>query len=238
MESLQGKTALVTGAGKGIGRAVAVALAAEGVKVGLVARTDADLQVVAAEIVAAGGTAATAVADVADRTAVNLAVASVQQALGPVDILINNAGIGTFGKFLELEPEEWEHIIQVNLMGTYYVTRAVLPGMIARQAGDIINISSTAGQRGAAVTSAYSASKFAVLGLTESLMQEVRKHNIRVSALTPSTVATPLALENKLTDGNPEKVMQPEDLAEFIVAQLKLNRRIFIKEAGMWSTNP
>ena len=69
-------------------------------------------------------------------------------------------------------------------------------------------------------------------------MQEVRKHNIRVSVLTPSTVATPLALENKLTDGNPEKVMQPEDLAEFIVAQLKLNRRIFIKEAGMWSTNP
>ena len=238
MESLQGKTALVTGAGKGIGRAVALALAAEGVKVGLVARTDADLQTLAAEIVATGGTAATAVADVADRTAVNLAVASIQQELGPVDILINNAGIGTFGKFLELEPEQWEHIIQVNLMGTYYVTRAVLPGMIARQTGDIINISSTAGQRGAAVTSAYSASKFAVLGLTESLMQEVRKHNIRVSALTPSTVATPLALENKLTDGNPEKVMQPEDLAEFIVAQLKLNRRIFIKEAGMWSTNP
>jgi 3-oxoacyl-[acyl-carrier protein] reductase len=238
MESLQGKTALVTGAGKGIGRAVALALAAEGVKVGLVARTDADLQVLAAEIGAAGGTAATAVADVADRTAVNLAVASIQQELGPVDILINNAGIGTFGKFLELEPEQWEHIIQVNLMGTYYVTRAVLPGMIARQTGDIINISSTAGQRGAAVTSAYSASKFAVLGLTESLMQEVRKHNIRVSALTPSTVATPLALENKLTDGNPDKVMQPEDLAEFIVAQLKLNRRIFIKEAGMWSTNP
>jgi 3-oxoacyl-[acyl-carrier protein] reductase len=110
--------------------------------------------------------------------------------------------------------------------------------MITRQTGDIINISSTAGQRGAAVTSAYSASKFAVLGLTESLMQEVRKHNIRVSALTPSTVATPLALENNLTDGNPDKVMQPEDLAEFIVAQLKLNRRIFIKEAGMWSTNP
>jgi 3-oxoacyl-[acyl-carrier protein] reductase len=238
MESLQGKVALVTGAGKGIGRAVALALAAEGVKVGLLARTERDLQEVATEIIAAGGVAATAVADVADRTAVNVAVATIQQELGPVDILINNAGIGTFGKFLELEPEQWEHIIQVNLMGTYYTTRAVLPGMITRQTGDIINISSTAGQRGAAVTSAYSASKFAVLGLTESLMQEVRKHNIRVSALTPSTVATPLALENNLTDGNPDKVMQPEDLAEFIVAQLKLNRRIFIKEAGMWSTNP
>jgi len=128
----------------------------------------------------------------------------------------------------------WAH----NLMGVYYTTRAVLPQMIERKAGDIINISSTAGQKGAPVTSAYSASKFAVLGLTESLMLEVRKHNIRVSALTPSTVATDLAIEQNLTDGNPEKVMQPEDLAEFMVAQLKLNPRIFIKNAGMWSTNP
>jgi 3-oxoacyl-[acyl-carrier protein] reductase len=76
------------------------------------------------------------------------------------------------------------------------------------------------------------------MGLTESLMQEVRKHNIRVSALTPSTIATELAVSNKLTDGNPDKVAQPEDLAELIIAQLKLNRRVFIKEAGMWSTNP
>lgn len=76
------------------------------------------------------------------------------------------------------------------------------------------------------------------MGLSEALMQEVRKHNIRVSALTPSTVATELAISNKLTDGNPEKVMQPEGTAEFIIAQLKLNRRIFIKEAGLWSTNP
>ena len=76
------------------------------------------------------------------------------------------------------------------------------------------------------------------MGLSEALMQEVRKHNIRVSALTPSTVATELAINNKLTDGNPEKVMQPEDIAEFIIAQLKLNRRIFIKEGVLWSTNP
>ena len=238
MESLQGKVALVTGAGKGIGRAVALALATEGVNVGLLARTDSDLPSLAAEIATHGVKTCSVVVDVADRAAMEAAAAQIAQELGPVDILINNAGIGHFAKFMEMEPAQWEHIIQVNLMGTYYATRAVLPDMIARQTGDIINISSTAGQRGAAGTSAYSASKFAVLGLTESLMQEVRKHNIRVSALTPSTVATPLALENKLTDGNPEKVMQPEDLAEFIVAQLKLNRRIFIKEAGMWSTNP
>ncbi|KAA9338154.1 3-ketoacyl-ACP reductase [Hymenobacter busanensis] len=237
MQDLTGKIALVTGAGQGIGRAVALALATEGVHVGLLARSEDQLRAVAADIEALGGRAAVVPADVADLEAVTAAVAQVQQ-LGPIDILINNAGTAAFGKFLELEPAVWENIVRVNLMGTYYATRAVLPDMIARQTGDIINISSTAGKTGAAVTSAYSASKFAVLGLTESLMQEVRKHNIRVSALTPSTVATPLAVELKLTDGNPDKVMQPEDLAELIVAQLKLNRRVFLKEAGLWSTNP
>ncbi|MCB2378333.1 3-ketoacyl-ACP reductase [Hymenobacter sp. BT635] len=239
MQEIAGKTALVTGAGKGIGRAVALALAQEGVNVALLARTDSQLQEVAREIEALGkGKAVVVTADVADRAAVEAAVAQALAALGSIDILINNAGIGTFAKLVDMDPAEWEHIIQVNLMGTYYATRAVLPQMIERQGGDIINIASTAGQRGAATTSAYSASKFAILGLTESLMQEVRKQNIRVSALTPSTVATELAISNNLTDGNPDKVMQPEDLAEFIIAQLKLSRRIFIKEAGMWSTNP
>ncbi|UOQ78007.1 3-ketoacyl-ACP reductase [Hymenobacter sp. 5516J-16] len=238
MEVLTGKTALVTGAGKGIGRAIAVALAREGVQVALLARTESQLQEVAQEIAEFGGKAVAVTADVADRAAVEAAVAQALQELGSIDILINNAGIGTFAKLVDMDPAEWEKIIQVNLLGTYYTTRAVLPQMIARETGDIINIASTAGQRGAATTSAYSASKFAILGLTESLMQEVRKQNIRVSALTPSTVATELAISNKLTDGNPEKVMQPEDLAEFVVSQLKLNRRIFIKEAGMWSTNP
>jgi 3-oxoacyl-[acyl-carrier protein] reductase len=238
MESIRGKNALVTGAGKGIGRAVALALAAEGVNVGLLARTEEQLLEVARAVEAQGVKAAVVTADVADRAAVEAAVAQVQQLLGPLDILINNAGTAAFGKFLELTPEAWENILRVNVLGVYFATRAVLPQMIERQAGDIINISSTAGKNGAAVTSAYSASKFAVLGLSESLMQEVRKHNIRVSALTPSTVATPLAAELKLTDGNPEKVMQPEDLAELIIAQLKLNRRVFLKEAGLWSTNP
>lgn len=238
MESLKGKSALITGAGKGIGKAIAIALAKEGVNVGLLARTKAQLEEVAAELKAHGVKAAVAPADVTDINSVNEAVKQIGAELGPIDILINNAGIGKFGKFLELEPAEWENIIRVNLMGAYYVTRAVLPEMIERQTGDIINISSTAGQRGAAVTSAYSASKFALIGLSESLMQEVRKHNIRVSTLTPSTVATDMAIDLKLTDGNPERVMQPEDFAELIVAQLKLNRRVFIKEAGIWSTNP
>ncbi|NLU91108.1 3-ketoacyl-ACP reductase [Chitinophaga sp. Ak27] len=238
MESLKGKKALITGGGKGIGRALAIALAKEGVDIALMGRTAGSLEAVAKEVQANGVKAAYAVADVSDMAAVDTAVASLTKELGGIDILINNAGIAAFGGFLELTPTQWEQIIQVNLMGTYYVTRAVLPEMIARKAGDIINIASTAGQRGAPATSAYSASKFGLLGLTESLMLEVRKHNIRVSALTPSTIATDMAKNLQLTDGNPEKVLQPEDLAELVVAQLKLNRRVLLKSAGLWSTNP
>ncbi|MDQ0232514.1 3-ketoacyl-ACP reductase [Metabacillus malikii] len=237
-QSLQGKTALITGAGKGIGRATAIALAKEGVHVALLARTEQDLVNVAQEIKAFGVKTAIATTDVSSIEEVNAAVEKLKNELGSIDILINNAGIGKFGKFLELEPEEWKRIIDVNLLGVYYVTRAALPQLIEKNGGDIINISSTAGQKGAPVTSAYSASKFGLLGLTESLALEVRKHNIRVTALTPSTVATELAYKENLTDGNPEKVMQPEDLAEYIVAQLKLHPRIFVKSAGLWSTNP
>jgi 3-oxoacyl-[acyl-carrier protein] reductase len=238
MTDLKNKNALVTGAGKGIGKAIALALAKEGVNVILVARTQEEIDSVAAKVRSLRVKALAITADVADINSVNTAVEKALTEFGTIDILINNAGIAAFGKFLELEPTDWERIIQVNLMGTYYVTRAVLPNMIERQTGDIINISSTAGLSGNALTSAYSASKFAVLGLTESLMQEVRKHNIRVTALTPSTVATDMAKELKLTDGNTEKVMQAEDMAELIIAQLKLNRRVFIKNSSIWSTNP
>ncbi|MCM3782660.1 3-ketoacyl-ACP reductase [Neobacillus mesonae] len=238
MQDLRGKTALITGAGRGIGRATAVYFAKEGIHVGLIARSMENLENVAAELKDYGVRVSIASADVADMESVNKAVHHITNELGPIDILINNAGTSKFGGFLDLEPAEWENIIKVNVLGVYYVTRAVLPQMIERKTGDIINISSTAGQKGAPVTSAYSASKAAVLALTESLMFEARKHNIRVSALTPSTVATDMAVELNLTDGNPEKVMQPEDLAEYMVAQLKLNPRIFIKTAGMWSTNP
>lgn len=238
MTNLQNKNALITGAGKGIGKAIALALAKEGVNVILLARTQADVDQLAIETSALGVKSLALSADVSDMNAVNEAVEKALSEFKTIDILINNAGIGSFGKFLELEPSTWERIIQVNLMGTYYVTRAVVPNMIERQTGDIINISSTAGLNGNALTSAYSASKFAVMGLTDSLMQEMRKHNIRVTALAPSTVATDLAIDLKLTDGNPEKVMQSEDVAELIIAQLKLNRRVFIKNSSIWSTNP
>jgi len=238
MESLQGKNAIITGAGKGLGKAIAIALVAEGVNVGLMGRTKKDLISLAEELESYNVKVSVATADVADMQAVNAAVNIIKGDLGVIDILVNNAGIAAFGKFLALEPEKWKEIIDTNLMGVYYVTRAVLPEMIERQIGDIINIASTAGKNGSALTSAYSASKFGLIGLSESLMQEVRKHNIRVSTMLPSTVATSMALNLNLTDGNPDKVMQPEDFAELLIAQLKLNRRVFIKESGIWSTNP
>ena len=238
MESLQNKVALVTGAGKGIGKAIAIALAKEGVHVGLIARTENDLQQVAAEINSLGVKSIIATADISNINAVNWAVEKVEAALGPIDILINNAGTGTFGKFLDLSPEVWEQQVKVNLFGVYYTTRAVLPQMMKRLTGDIVNVSSTAGLRGAATTSAYSASKFGVMGLTESLMQEVRKYNIRVTAMAPSTVVTELAHSANLINNNEERLMHPEDFAELIIAQLKLNRRVFVKESSIWSTNP
>ncbi len=185
-----------------------------------------------------GGKAFVATADVSNRQQVDAAVEKITRQFGNIDILINNAGYGKFGKFLELEPDEWENQIRVNLFGTYYVTRAVLPQMIERQTGDIVNISSTAGLKGAAATSAYSAAKFGVMGLTESLMLEVRKHNIRVMALNPSTVVTELAKGAGLINNNEDKLIHTEDFAELIIAHLKLNRRVFVKEASLFATNP
>jgi 3-oxoacyl-[acyl-carrier protein] reductase len=238
MISLKGKTALITGAGRGIGRATAIALAKEGVNLGLIGLNMSNLEKLTAELEQYDVNISAATADVADLNSVQHAIEHITSDFAAIDILINNAGIAKFGGFLDLTPEEWGKIIQVNLMGVYNVTRVVLPGMIEQKSGDIVNISSSAGQKGAPVTSAYSASKFAVLGLTESLALEVRKHNIRVTALTPSTVATDLAIETNLISGNPENVMQPEDLAELIVAGLKLNPRVFLKTAGLWTTNP
>jgi 3-oxoacyl-[acyl-carrier protein] reductase len=238
-QSLKGKVAIVTGAARGIGKATAVALAKEGVSVGLLARTEAALKEVAAQLEELGVKAAYAAADISSKEQVDAAVKALTAELGPADILINNAGIATFGTVLEMDPQEWKGMIDTNLMGTYYVTRAVLPQLIAKNGGDIINISSTNGLNGAATSSAYSASKFAVIGFTESLAQEVRRNNIRVSALTPSTIATDLALDlNLIKENNDSKYVQSEDLAEFIIDQLKLNPRVYVKNASFIATNP
>lgn len=238
-QSLKGKVAIITGGARGIGKAAAIALAKEGVNVGLLARTEGTLKEVAAELETMGVKAAYAAVDVSSMEQVEAAVEALKSKLGSADILLNSAGIATFGKVLEMDPEEWKQIIDTNLMGTYYVTRAVLPQLIEKNGGDIINISSTNGLNGAATSSAYSASKFAVIGFTESLAQEVRRNNIRVSALTPSTVATDMALDLSLIkENNDSKFIQPEDIAEFIVDQLKINPRMYVKTASFIATNP
>ena len=240
MTELRGRTALVTGAGKGIGRAVAHALARAGANVALVARTAADLERVAAEIRAASPDARvlTAVADVADRAAVEGAVARAAAELGDVDILVNNAGIAEFGSVLDMEPEVWERIHRVNVLGTLHATRAVLGGMIARRRGDVVNVASTAGEKGAATTAAYAASKAAVLRLTESLAAEVRKHDVRVTALLPSTVNTELAASLGLRIGPDERMLQAEDVAELVLATLRLPARVFVRDVALLTTNP
>ncbi|MCY9589093.1 3-ketoacyl-ACP reductase [Paenibacillus chitinolyticus] len=236
---LKNKTAIITGAGKGIGKAAAAALAKEGVNLGLLARSTADLEALQKELSGTYGVNVFyASADISKPSEVQQAISSLTGELGHVDILINNAGIAQFGTVADMDPEQWERIIQVNLMGTYYVTRAVLPGMIQQNSGNIINVASTAGERGFATGSAYCASKFGVLGLTEALMQEVRKSNIRVTALTPSTVNTDLASNAGLKIGDEDRMMQPEDVAELITTTLKLPPRVFIKTAGIWTTNP
>ena len=238
MEVLKGKKAIITGGSRGLGKATAIAFAKEGIDVAITGRNEDTLQKTVNEIKALGVNATYQVFDVSNFEAVQKGIKNIITDLGSVDILVNNAGIAAFGTFNDMKVEDFTKIIQVNLMGMYYVTKEVLPYLIDKSEGDILNVASTAGLTGNAQTSAYSASKFAVIGMSESLMKEVRKNNIRVCTLTPSTIATDMALDLGITDGNQEKVLQPEDFAELIVAGLKLPRRAMLKGASLWSTNP
>jgi len=238
MEKLTGKKAIITGGSRGLGKATALAFAKEGVDVAVTGRNEEKLKETVAELKSLGVNATYAVFDVGNYEEVKKGIASLINSLGSIDILINNAGIAAFGSLNEMEVSEWSKIIQTNLMGMYYVTKEVLPYLIEQNEGDIVNVSSTAGLNGNARTSAYSASKFAVIGMSESLMKEVRKNNIRVCTLTPSTIASDMSLELGITDGNEEKVLQPEDFAELIVASLQLPKRAMLKGASLWSTNP
>lgn len=238
MENLNGKYALITGGGRGLGKATALAFAKEGIHVAITGRNESTLIETVREIEALGVKATYAAFDVANYEEVENAVKKLNNEFANFDILVNNAGIAAFGSLLDMDPKTWVDIVNTNLLGTYFVTKAVLPQLIEKNQGDIINVSSTAGLNGAATTSAYSASKFGVIGLSDSLMREVRKNNIRVCTLMPSTIASDMSKELKLTDGDPDKVLQPEDFAELIVANLKLPRRAMLKTASLWSTNP
>ena len=236
--NLKGKNALITGGGRGLGKAVAVALANEGVNVGITGRNEESLKSTVAELEKLGVKAAYSVFDVEEMAQVEQGVASIASQLGGIDILINNAGVGDFGSFEDMPVETWEKVMKVNLFGVYYVAKATLPYLKQNKEGDIVNVASTAGLKGGPNMSAYSASKAAVISLSQSLMAELRKFNIRVITLTPSTIATDMSIEGKLTDGNPEKVLQPEDFAEWVRDILKMNRRAMIASASIFSTNP
>ena len=236
--NLKGKNALITGGGRGLGKAVAIALANEGVNVGITGRNEESLKTTVAELEKLGVKAAYSVFDVEEMAQVEQGVASIASQLGGIDILINNAGVGDFGSFEEMPVETWEKVMKVNLFGVYYVAKATLPYLKQNKEGDIVNVASTAGLKGGPNMSAYGASKAAVISLSQSLMAELRKFNIRVITLTPSTIATDMSIEGKLTDGNPEKVLQPEDFAEWVRDILKMNRRAMIASASIFSTNP
>ena len=238
MTNLKGKNAIITGGGRGLGKATAIAFAQEGINVAITGRNEANLQATVKELEALGVKATYAVFDVTDKAKVHTEIAKVITTLGGVDILVNNAGIAEYGKFTDMPADRWEEILLTNVMGVYNVTREVLPHLITKNEGDIFNVASTAGLNGNPSTSAYSASKFAVIGLSESLMKEVRKNNIRVCTLTPSTIASDMSIELGLTDGNPDHILQPEDFAELIVSALKLPRRALLKTASLWTTNP
>ncbi len=236
---MKNKKAIITGGGRGLGKATAIAFAKEGIDVAITGRNETVLKETVAELEALGVTAMYAVFDVGNYEEVKNGIKSIITTFGSVDILVNNAGIAAFGSFNDMDVHQWSQIIQTNLMGMYYVTKEVLPHLISKNEGDIINVASTAGLNGNANTSAYSASKFAVIGMSESLMKEVRKNNIRVCTLTPSTIASNMSIELGIANKDSEdSVLQPEDFAELIVAGLKLPRRAMLKSAALWSTNP
>lgn len=239
MQELKDKKALVTGGSRGLGKAVALALAKEGVHVAVTGRNKKLLEEAVNEIKSFGVNADYSIFNVAEKIEVKMQLQRLIESFGAFDILINNAGIAAFGSFLEMPENDWEDIVRTNLFGPYYVSKAVIPSMVELGSGDIINVSSTAGLKGNAVTSAYSASKAGLIGLSESLMFELRKKNIRVTTLTPSTIASEMSKDVlKITDGDPEKVLQPEDFAQLIVDILKLDKRAMLASASLWSTNP
>lgn len=177
----------MTGASRGIGRAVAKQAAAKGARVGLLARNKDDLDAVRATI---GGTASVAPADIAVRSEVDDAVKRVEAELGPIDILVANAGIGAYGPFADIDVDEVEHLVQVNLLGTVYPIKAVLPGMLERGRGHIVVVSSVAGRFGSPLEAAYASTKFAQIGLAEALSVEVAGKGVGVSIVNPGVVDT------------------------------------------------
>lgn len=215
MGCLEGKVAVVTGAGKGIGKACALALAREGAKVALAARTEADIEAVAAAIGAGGGEALALATDVADEGSVEALFAAVAEAWGTVDILVNNAGIyHAWGPITDYAVEDWDRIMSVNLRGVFMCTRGALRLMKAQGSGKIISISSVAGKWAIAGGSAYSTSKFGLDGFHQSAAREARDYGVSVTVINPGVVST----EGQGPD-TPEKAgwLRPEEVADAVL---------------------
>jgi 3-oxoacyl-[acyl-carrier protein] reductase len=225
MESLAGKVALVTGASRGIGAAVARALDAHGVRLGLASRSGDDLGI-------AGAVALPC--DVRDPAALASLVAATVARFGRLDILVVNAGVGAYGPFLELPPEDLEAMIDVNVKGALYSVRAALPDLLKSEAADIVTIASEAGRRGLPYEVTYCASKFAQVGLTRALDHELREHGIRCTSVCPGGVATDFAMGHGRTPDMPELagMMAPTDVAETVLFVLTRPRTHRILEVA------
>ncbi|HEY3230055.1 MAG TPA: SDR family NAD(P)-dependent oxidoreductase [Roseiflexaceae bacterium] len=205
---LAGRRAVVTGAGRGIGHAIALALAAAGTDVALCARSHAELEQVAEELRALGRRALALPCDVTNAAAVARMAEEVTAGLGGIDILVNNAGAAASHKFVDHPDELWHYMLAVNLTSVYYVTKAFVPQMVAQRSGRVITIASIAAKIGARYTAAYTASKHGVLGLTRALAAELVGYNITVNAICPSYVDTPM------TDGSIANIVKRTGMSE------------------------
>ena len=220
MDSLHGKVAIVTGGSRGIGLAIARALVAEGVRVTVIGRSAAHLSAARRAIEQAGpGSVETLQADVKRYADMERVVGAAVARFGGLDILINNAGVGTFAEVAEMTPEQWSDVIDTNLTGVFNACHAAIPYLRRRDGGFIVNISSLAGKNAFAAGSAYCASKAGLNAFSEALMQEVRYDNIRVSYIMPGSVAT------EFSGGDPAKgadwKIAPEEIAGVVVDLLR-----------------
>jgi len=226
--ALTGKVALVTGGSRGIGRAIALRLAGMGAAIGICGRNRTALEAVRGELQQLGARAFAQPADVTRGEEVRELVAKVETALGPITILVNNAGLGVFGPVQESTEEEWDAVLATNLKGVFLVSRAVLPGMMRRKSGDIINISSLAGRNAFAGGAIYCASKWGLQGLTASMAEDLRAFNIRVSAVLPGSVATEFGPGSGAK--NASNALVPEDVAHAVAMVLTQREQSFISE--------
>ena len=231
-------TCVITGGTQGIGRAVAVALGAKGARVALCGRNSERVEQTVAELTGGGVAAWGCSCDVSDEGSVGEFAAGVLERYGGVDVLVNNAGLAYMAPLLELTTSQIDEMLDINVRGLMLVTRAFLPTMIAAEKGDIVNVASLAGKNGFVGGTAYSASKHAVLGFSKSLMLEVRASNIRVINVCPGTVETPFFEKAGIDLQNRDKVLQPEDVAQTIVAALELPGRAMISDLDIRPANP